>query len=221
MAVSSDTPGPTAEPGTDPEVIAPVLHHVNLKTTRKDEMIAWYIAVCGMKVNFDSPFGAFLTNDRANHRIALLAPPGIEPDLERRSHDGMHHTAFEYASLQDLDASYRRMLRLGIEPVLCVDHRNTISYYYEDPDGNLVELQCDAFGDWETSTAWMRKELLEITEHPLGVVVDPALVSTDVQAGMSVAEIQANAEEGKYRWDGGPDLRLPPAPEGSPAMFRT
>lgn len=205
----------------EPEgVIAPVLHHINLKTTRKDEMIAWYRAVCGMKVNYDSPFGAFLTNDRANHRIALLAPPGLEPDANRRGHDGLHHSAFEYASLEDLDASYRRMRDEGIEPLLCVNHRNTISYYYEDPDGNLVELQCDALGSWEASTAWMKKELLEITEHQLGVVVDPALVSVDVLAGVPMEQIQARSEEGRYRWDGEPDLRLPAPPPGAPEMFK-
>lgn len=219
---------PTAGEGTvediryvEPEgVIAPVLHHINLKTTRKDEMIAWYRTVCGMKVNYDSPFGAFLTNDRANHRIALLAPPGLEPDTERRTHDGLHHSAFEYASLEDLDASYRRMRDEGIEPLLCVNHRNTISYYYEDPDGNLVELQCDAFGDWEESTAWMKKELMEITEHQLGVVIDPALVSVDVLTGVPMEQIQARSEEGRYHWDGEPDLRLPAPPPGAPEMFK-
>jgi catechol 2,3-dioxygenase-like lactoylglutathione lyase family enzyme len=217
--VSTTEPSETA---TKPsaEVIAPVLHHINLKTTRKDEMVAWYRTVCGMSVNYDSPFGAFLTNDRANHRIALLAPPGLKPDRHRREHDGLHHSAFEYDSLEDLDASYRRMLGEGIEPLLCINHRNTISYYYEDPDGNLVELQCDAFGDWDKSTAWMKKELLEITEHQLGVIVDPALVSEDVQAGVPIDEILERSEDGAYRWHGEPDLRLPVPPPGAPAPFK-
>lgn len=220
MAAANEQDTATVASAADGEVIAPVLHHVNLKTTRKDEMVSWYATVCGMRVNFDSPFGAFLTNDRANHRIALLAPPGITPDPDRRGHDGFHHSAFEYGSLADLDQTYRRLRAEGIEPVLCVDHRNTISYYYEDPDGNLVELQCDAFGDWDASTAWMKKELLEITEHPLGVVVDPALVSEDVVAGVPIAEIQRRAENGEYPWEGEADLRLPVPPPGAPPMFK-
>ncbi|MBS1864234.1 MAG: VOC family protein [Actinobacteria bacterium] len=219
MAISSE--GTVAgSPARDQEVIAPSFHHINLKTTRKDEMIAWYTVVCGMRVNYNSPFGAFLSNDRANHRIALLAVPGLTPDPDRRTHDGMHHSAFEYASLADLDSTFRRLLEEGIEPVFCVDHRNTIAYYYEDPDGNLVELQCDAFGDWEASTAWMKKELLEITEHPFGVIVDPAKVSEDVLAGVSLKEIQRRADEGAYPWEGEPDLRLPWPPADAPPMFK-
>ena len=37
----------SAAPGN---VIAPVLHHVNLKTTRLQAMIDWYMAVVGPEV---------------------------------------------------------------------------------------------------------------------------------------------------------------------------
>ena len=40
-------------------VIKPSLHHVNIKTTRLQEMIDWYIAVVGAKVNFRFPGGHF------------------------------------------------------------------------------------------------------------------------------------------------------------------
>jgi catechol-2,3-dioxygenase len=33
-------------------------------------------------------------------------------------------------------------------PQACLDHGMTLSFYYVDPDGNAVELQCDVFGDW-------------------------------------------------------------------------
>src|SRR4051812_21811618 len=45
----------------------PVMHHVNLKTTRLGELIDWYGEVCGMRPNFRSEAIAFLTNDAANH----------------------------------------------------------------------------------------------------------------------------------------------------------
>ena len=50
----------------------PTLHHVNLKTTRLQEMIDWYGTVVGSRPNFQFPGGAWLTRDGANHRIALL-----------------------------------------------------------------------------------------------------------------------------------------------------
>ena len=53
----------------------PVLHHVNLKTTRLQEMIDWYATVVGLTTVFQFPGGAWLTDDAANHRLALLPRP--------------------------------------------------------------------------------------------------------------------------------------------------
>src|SRR5262249_4777823 len=63
-----------------PEMIKPKLHHVTLKTSRLDEMIAWYGAVIGAKVQFRDQTAAWTTNDEANHRIAFLAVPGLSDD---------------------------------------------------------------------------------------------------------------------------------------------
>ncbi len=51
----------------------PALHHINLTTTRLQAMIDWYGLVAGLKPTFQFPGGAWLTNDSANHRLALLA----------------------------------------------------------------------------------------------------------------------------------------------------
>jgi hypothetical protein len=64
-------------------VIAPVMHHVNLKTIRLQELIDWYGTVVGMTPNHQFEGGAWLTNDAANHRLALLTVPGLEDDPER------------------------------------------------------------------------------------------------------------------------------------------
>ena len=83
-------------------MIKPKLHHVTLKTSRLDEMIAWYGAVIGAKVQFRDQTAAWTTNDEANHRIAFLAVPGLSDDKQKPSHNGMHHCAFEYGSFEDL-----------------------------------------------------------------------------------------------------------------------
>ena len=56
------------------EISQPTLHHVNLKTTRLQQMIDWYGTVVGSKPNFQFPGGAWLTNDKANHRILKFFP---------------------------------------------------------------------------------------------------------------------------------------------------
>src|SRR5437763_9380570 len=90
----------------DTTIIKPALHHVNLKTTRLAELIEWYGLVVGLQPNFRNEGIAFLTNDAANHRLALGAMPGVEVDPDKVKHDGMHHTAFEYGSLDELLGTY-------------------------------------------------------------------------------------------------------------------
>jgi catechol 2,3-dioxygenase len=110
--------------------IRPTLHHVNFKTTRLQEMIDWYAKVVGVDVTFQFPGGAFISNDRANHRIALLAVPGLQDDPQKFVHTGLHHTAFEYSSFADLMSSYARLKEKGIEPQVCLNHGLTMSLYY-------------------------------------------------------------------------------------------
>ena len=194
---------------TDTAVIHPTFHHVNLKTTRLGEMIDYYRVLVGAEVVFSDQFGAWLSNDGANHRIALLAFPGMEDDPGKDTHTGMHHCAFEYGSFDELNASYLRLRREGIEPAICLDHGMTLSYYYADPDGNHVELQCDAFGDWAKSSEWMRTSE-DFHANPIGTFVDPARVADAAAADASFAEIHARAREGEFAPET-PPVELPSA----------
>ncbi len=188
----------------------PVLHHVNLKTTRLGEMIDWYALAVGMRPNFRADTIAFLTNDDANHRLALLAVPGLYDDPEKVPHSGIHHTAFEFASLEDLLGRYQTLKAAGSEPHGCVDHGLTMSFYYLDPDGNSVELQSDNFGDWADSAKWMRTSA-DFVADPIGKFVDPDKLVDASAGGMSAAEIHRRAYAGEFEPTAAPDLRLPAA----------
>jgi hypothetical protein len=62
---------------------------------------------------------------RACHQLAGFgrwAPPGqrigaVSPDCHTQA--GLHHTAFEYESFDELMSSYARLKGLGIEPDVC------------------------------------------------------------------------------------------------------
>ena len=73
----------------------------------------------------------------------------------------------------------------------------TFSYYYADPDGNHVELQCDTFGDWAKSSEWMRTSE-QFHGNPIGVFVDPARVAEAAAEGTPFAEIHARATAGEF-----------------------
>jgi catechol 2,3-dioxygenase len=157
---------------TDQTIIRPQLHHIHLTTTRLQAMVDWYGLVLGLTPTFAFPGGAFLTNDAANHRLALLVGPDSVDDLHKHGHTGLHHYAFEYAALADLLASYVRLKSHGIVPAFALDHGMTISLYYADPDGNLLELLVDSFGDWAASSQWMHSAPA-FAANPIGTQFDP------------------------------------------------
>jgi catechol 2,3-dioxygenase len=139
---------------------------------------------------------------------ASLCCPGFVDDSDRETRTGMHHSAFEYESFADLNASYLRLRDAGIVPDICIDHGMTLSYYYKDPDGNRVELQVDNFGDWRASKEWMRTSP-DFHANPIGVFVDPASIAQGAASGESFTEIHRRATAG--------ELSPPQPPSDSPA----
>jgi catechol 2,3-dioxygenase len=178
-------------------VIRPKFHHFNLKTTRLAEMRDWYRLLVGAEVVFENDIGSWLANDEANHRIALLAFPGFVDDPQKNARTGLHHVAFEYPGFEDLNASYLRLRDAGISPQFCLDHGPTFSYYYSDPDGNHVELQCDNFGDWVASREWIRTSE-QFHSNPIGIFVDPEQVAAAAEAGEPFGEIHRRAMAGDF-----------------------
>jgi catechol 2,3-dioxygenase len=193
----------------------PVLHHVTLKTNRVDEMIEWYATAVGMTANHQSHFGAWLTNDDANHRVALLAHPALTDDPDKIPHTGIHHLAFEYADVGQLLDNYERLRELGIEPRVCLDHGLTTSIYYVDPDGNAVELQADNFGDWAASSEWMRTAP-EFQVNPIGIHTDPDLLLAAWRESGDAAELHRRSFAGEFDPGTPLDLLLPDDPGGAP-----
>lgn len=186
-----------------------VLHHVNLKTLRLDEMIEWYGTVLGMVPNHVCETGAWLTNDSANHRLALLAVPGLSDDREKIAHTGMHHFGYEFPSIEALLDTYVRLKASGIVPHGCLDHGMTTSMYYVDPDGNSVELQADNFGgDWSQSSEFVRSAP-EFAANPIGTHIDPDRLVAARDAGITAGEIHRRAYAGEFTPDTPLDLRLP------------
>lgn len=189
-------------------VSGPTLHHINLKTRRLQKMIDWYATVVGMKLTYQFPGGAWLTNDAANHRLALLTSPQLSEDPDKLMHTGIHHSAFEYDTIDNLLDAYAHLKGLGIEPHACLDHGMTTSFYYADPDGNSVELQVDNFGSWQESSEWMRTSP-QFASNPIGMPVDPDQMVAARQAGASFTELHRRAYAGEFKPSGPLDLHVP------------
>jgi catechol-2,3-dioxygenase len=188
--------------------IKPKFHHVTIKTSQLEEMIAWYGLVVGAQVQFKDKMAAWMTNDAANHRLGFLAVPGLSNDAEKIQHNGMHHCAFEYDSFADLMSSFDRLRKAGVDPAFCLDHGLTISLYYKDPEGNFVELQSDNFSNWELSSEWMRTSP-DFAMNPIGTFFDPARVYEKFQSGEDFKALQKTIRAGAYLPDPLPNIGLP------------
>lgn len=177
--------------GRRPNAPAKLAHFV-IKTPRHARMIRWYRAVLDAVVVFQDDRVAFLTYDDEHHRVALIKVPapialvGIAGRYLRKLY-GVDHLAFTYASLPELAATYSRLAGLGIRPVWCINHGPTTSIYYEDPDGNRLELQHDNFATSEELLDFMASG--EFDTNPIGVEFDPDVLVARLAAGTPVHEL--------------------------------
>jgi len=80
----------------------------------------------------DHPFGAtaFLSSrpDEESHEIALFANPAFA------------HVAFKVSSLAELRSAHARVLERKIPIKFAADHGVSFAFYFDDPDGNMVEV---------------------------------------------------------------------------------
>ncbi len=127
------------------------LHHIHIfSDTRYDEMVAYYKKLLNAEVVRVNPDGlTFLSFDEHDHRIVIIKRDGADPKPANAV--GVSHVALCYASLGELIYVYRTMTEAGYDgPDYCVNHGNSTSFYYRDPDGNRVELMMDNYTPLET-----------------------------------------------------------------------
>ncbi len=112
------------------------IHHVGLHATDPAASATFYRDLLGMEIvggsAADHPLGAtaFLSSrpDEESHEIALFADPRYA------------HVAFKVASLQELRAVHARVVAKGLPIKLAFNHGVSFAFYFDDPDGNLIEV---------------------------------------------------------------------------------
>jgi catechol 2,3-dioxygenase-like lactoylglutathione lyase family enzyme len=172
-------------------VKTPTFSHVVLMTRRFEEMKAWYCNVFGAHVVHGDPALAFLTYDGESHRFAIANLDLLRPDKPEASGPGeigVNHIAYTYASAADLLETYARLKAQGLAPYWPVHHGITLSFYYQDPDGNRIELQVEACNS-KDAFDYMRSEAF--AQNPVGFEVNPDTLLSRYRAGASEAELTA------------------------------
>lgn len=183
-------------------VIQPAkLAHVVFRTSRYRELIDWYMLVLGAKVTHSNEMVTFLYYDDEHHRLAFLNMPHLPEHT--RAMPGVDHIAFTYACLGDLLANYERLREAGIEPIWPVNHGGTTSFYYKDPDENVVELQIDNFKSREETDIFLADGRFAI--NPVGIDIDPEALLARHKSGES--------DEVLTRWPDVVEPRTSPPPK--------
>jgi catechol 2,3-dioxygenase len=126
------------------------LGHVVLRVSDRARAEQFYNGVLGLPICARFEQGgmkmAFFTLGN-HHDFAVMEAPGREGD-SRGAANGLEHVAFKIGdSLDDLREAKALLEAAGVKPTP-IDHEVTKSLYFEDPDGNQVELYVDASQVW-------------------------------------------------------------------------
>src|SRR6516165_370629 len=112
------------------------IHHVGLRATNPAASAEFYRDVLGMQIVGgsapDHPIGAtvFLSSrpDEESHEIALFTNPAFA------------HVAFKVSSLAELRSFYARVVERNIPIKFLANHGVSFAFYFDDPDGNMIEV---------------------------------------------------------------------------------
>jgi catechol-2,3-dioxygenase len=164
-------------------------------------MIDWYQKVFEATVVYQNPVLAFLTYDDEHHRFAFANMSVFKPDaadIGERADTGVNHVAYTYANLGDLLDTYVRLKQDGIKPYWPIHHGVTLSFYYQDPDGNRMEFQVDCL-TVEQAKAFMLGEAF--ATNPVGIEIDPEALLEQYRSGILVEQLLIQPE--------GPMMQIP------------
>lgn len=192
-------------------IIHPRLQHIGLLTGDLPRLLDWYKKVLGMRpihesINpTDAPAdtspshlkAAFLSNDEMSHRFAVIEVPGLIADPERSKHQRLQHVAFEFGTLDELLGTYARLKALGIMPQFSVDEGPQTGFYYEDPDGNSIEVNVCNYAERWAAIEHMQTSV-EFDRRPLGVYLDPDKMIVAREAGATPWELHKRAWAGEF-----------------------
>jgi catechol 2,3-dioxygenase len=123
---------------------SPRVGHVHLKVSDLDRALRFYRDVIGLDLVQLLPGQvAFMSFGGYHHHVALNVSRWKGAAPARPENAGLLHAAFSYPTRRDLADAYQRAVAHGVGGVSGSDHGITEAIYFDDPDGNGVEISWD------------------------------------------------------------------------------
>ena len=115
-----------------PQVIG--VRHVGLSARDPAALAEFYRDVLGLQI--------VPVDTSALGATAFLSsrPAEVPVDLALFANPAYRHTAFEVRSLADLRALHQRVLGRGVPVKMALNHGVSLSFYFDDPEGHLIEV---------------------------------------------------------------------------------
>ncbi len=124
-----------------PQDTAPRLSHVGLYVHDVPKMIDFYSNVLGFVVSDGAEDGriTFLSRNPSDHHQVVLVR-GRTTDAEVPM---VQQVSFNVGTLAQVQKAFRKVRAAGCEGISPICHGNAWSVYFQDPEGNRIEMFCD------------------------------------------------------------------------------
>lgn len=118
--------------------------HVHLRVADLERAIDFYTRVIGLTlVTRYGAQAAFLSAGGYHHHIGLNTWESRGATPPPPGHTGLYHTAFLFPDRRSLAQALARVVAAGVSLSGAADHGVSEAVYFDDPDGNGVELYRD------------------------------------------------------------------------------
>jgi catechol 2,3-dioxygenase-like lactoylglutathione lyase family enzyme len=179
-----------------------------LKTSRLDEMKPWYRLVLGVAPFFEHepPPGTKALDLGGQTRatdlrmcffrlsldfpfvqtIGIFEEPGTAAD-PGRNNPGLHHMQLMSGDFEALCLKYEELRSAGLKAHRSANHGPMTSFYFRDPDGNVVELAAQNFPSLDAMVEFMASDAFKA--NPSGVEIDPDEFVARFRQGLPISEL--------------------------------
>ncbi len=117
--------------------------HVVIQVRDLARSTKFYSEVLGLQVMKVEPGIIFLASHGRDHHELAIMEVGASAPAPARHGVGLSHVAFRLTDEEALRSAYADLKRLEVHIVGAINHGVTKSVYFQDPDGNNLEVYCD------------------------------------------------------------------------------